>query len=44
MSKEKAIEYIKRAQGQLSKDFISYSFVKMALNNINKALKELEDE
>ena len=43
MSKEKAIEYIKRAKGQLSKGFISYRFVKMALNNINKALKELED-
>ena len=43
MSKEKAIDFIKRAQGQLSKDFISYKFVKMALNNINKALKELEE-
>ena len=43
MSKEKAIDFIKRAQGQLSNDFISYRFVKMALNNINKALKELED-
>lgn len=43
MSKEKAIEYIKRAQGQLSKGFISYRFVKMSINNINKALKELED-
>lgn len=42
-SKEKAIEFIKRAQGQLSKGFVSYRFVKMALNNINKALKELED-
>ena len=44
MSKEKAIDFIKRAQGQLSKDFISYRFVKMALNNINKALKELEGQ
>lgn len=43
MSKEKAIDFIKRAQGQLSKGFISYIFVKKALNNINKALKELED-
>ena len=43
MSKEKAIDFMKRAQGQLSKDFISYRFVKMAINNINKALKELED-
>ena len=43
MSKEKAIDFIKCAQGQLSKGFISYRFVKMALNNINKALKELED-
>ena len=43
MSKEKAIDFIKRAKGQLSKGFISYRFVKMAINNINKALKELED-
>ena len=43
MSKEKAIDFMKRAKGQLSKGFISYRFVKMALNNINKALKELED-
>ena len=43
MSKEKAIDFIKRAQGQLSKGFVSYRFVKMALNNINKALKELEE-
>ena len=43
MSKEKAIEYIKRAQGQLSNGFISYRFVKMSLNNINKSLKELKD-
>ena len=42
MSKEKAIDFIKRAQGQLSKGFISYRSVKMALNNIDKALKELE--
>ena len=44
MSKEKAIDFIKRAQGQLSKGFISYRFVKMALNNIDKALKELEGD
>ena len=44
MSKEKAIDFIKRAQGQLSNGFISYRFVKMALNNINKALKELEGQ
>ena len=30
---------MKRDQGQLSNGFISYRFVKMALNNINKALK-----
>ena len=41
MSKEKAIDFIKRAQGQLYKGFISYRFFKMALNNIDKALKEL---
>ena len=39
MSKEKAIDFIKRAQGQLSKGFISYRFVKMALNNINNVSK-----
>ena len=43
MSKEKAIDFIKRAKGQPSNGFISYRFVKMAINNINKALKELED-
>ena len=43
MNKEKAIDFIKRVKGQLSNGFISYRFVKMALNNINKALKELED-
>ena len=43
MSKEKAIEYIQRAEGQLSKGLISYRLVKMSLNNINKSLKELED-
>lgn len=43
MSKEKAIEYITRAKEQLSDDLISVMFCKMARNNLDKALKELED-
>lgn len=44
MEKEKAIEYIKRAEDQLSGDIITVRFVEMALHNLNKALKELEEE
>lgn len=43
MSKNKAIEYIKRAKGQLSDDLLSVRFCQMARNNLDKALKELED-
>lgn len=43
MNKEKAIEYIKRAKGQLSDDLLSVRFCQMARNNLDKALKELED-
>lgn len=44
MSKEKAIEYINRAKEKLSFDLISVRFVKMAQNNLDKALKELEEK
>ena len=43
MSKEKAIEYITRAKELLSYDLLSVRFCKMARNNLDKALKELED-
>lgn len=43
MNKEKAIEYIKRAKGQLSDDLLTVRFCQMARNNLDKALKELED-
>lgn len=43
MSKKKAIEYIKRAKEQLSDDLLSVRFCQMARNNLDKALKELED-
>lgn len=43
MSKEKAIEYITRAKEQLSGDLLSVRFCKMAQDNLDKALKELED-
>ena len=43
MNKEKAIEYIKRAKEQLSDDLLSVRFCQMARNNLDKALKELED-
>lgn len=43
MSKEKAIQYIKRAKEQLSDDLLSVRFCQMARNNLDKALKELED-
>ena len=43
MNKEKAIEYIKRAKEQLSGDLLTVRFCEMARNNLEKALKELED-
>ena len=43
MSKVKAIEYIKRAKGQLSDELLTVRFCQMARNNLDKALKELED-
>lgn len=43
MSKEKAIQYIKRAKEQLSDDLLTVRFCQMARNNLEKALKELED-
>ena len=43
MSKDKAIEYIKRAKEQLSDDLLTVRFCQMARNNLYKALKELED-
>lgn len=43
MSKEKAIEYITRAKEQLSDDLLSVRFCQMARNNLDKALKELDD-
>ncbi len=43
MNKEKAIEYIKRAKEQLSDELLTVRFCQMARNNLDKALKELED-
>lgn len=43
MNKEKAIEYIKRAKEQLSYDLLPIRLCEMARNNLEKALKELED-
>lgn len=43
MSKEKAIKLIRLAKEKLSFDLISVRFVQMAQNNLDKALKELED-
>lgn len=43
MNKEKAIEYIKRAKEQLSYDLLTIRLCEMARNNLQKALKELED-
>lgn len=43
MSKKKAIEYINRAKEQLSDDLLTVRFCQMARNNLEKALKELED-
>ncbi len=43
MSKNKAIEYIKRAKEQLSYDLLTIRLCEMARNNLQKALKELEN-
>lgn len=43
MNKDKAIEYIKRAKEQLSDELLTVRFCQMARNNLDKALKELED-
>ena len=43
MNKEKAIEYIKRAKEQLSDELLTVRFCQMARNNLDKALRELED-
>lgn len=43
MSKNKAIEYIKRAKEQLSDELLTVRFCQMARNNLDKALKELDD-
>lgn len=43
MSKNKAIEYIKLAKEQLSYDLLTIRLREMARNNLEKALKELED-
>lgn len=43
MSKEKAIEYISKAKEKLSNDLLTVRFCKMARNNLDRALKELED-
>jgi hypothetical protein len=43
MSKEKAIEYIKKAKWQLSDDLLSVRFCQMARNNLDKTLRELEE-
>lgn len=43
MSKEKAIKYITKAKEQLSDDLLTVRFIQMARNNLDKALKELED-
>lgn len=43
MSKNKAIEYIKRAKEQLSDELLTVRFCQMDRNNLDKALKELED-
>lgn len=44
MSKEKAIEYITKAKWQLSYDLLSVRFCQMARNNLDRALKELEEK
>lgn len=43
MSKLKAIEYITKAKEQLSNDLLTVRLCQMARNNLQKALKELED-
>lgn len=43
MSKEKAIEYITKAKEQLSYDLLTIRFCEMVRNNLDRALKELED-
>lgn len=43
MSKEKAIKYITKAKEKLSDDLLTVRFCQMARNNLDKALKELED-
>lgn len=43
MSKNKAIEYIKRAKEQLSDELLTVRFCQMACNNLDKAFKELDD-
>lgn len=43
MNKNKAIEYIKLAKEQLSDELLTVRFCQMARNNLEKALKELED-
>lgn len=44
MSKEKAIEYINRAKGQLSGDLLTVRLCQMAHDNLDKALKELKNK
>lgn len=43
MSKLKAIEYITKAKEQLSNDLLTVRLCQMARNNLDRALKELED-
>lgn len=43
MSKLKAIEYITKAKEQLSDDLLTVRLCQMARNNLDRALKELED-
>ena len=43
MSKEKAIEYITKAKEQLSDDLLTVRLCQMARNNLDRALKELEE-
>lgn len=43
MSKEKAIEYITKAKEQLSDDLLTVRLCQMARNNLDRALKQLED-
>lgn len=43
MSKEKAIKYMTKAKEQLSDDLLTVRFCQMARNNLDRALKELEE-